>query len=57
MGGFKKTVLPFSEFRWANFFRARIAGELVHRDYAMAVRQALWLTGARSARALPGYFA
>jgi hypothetical protein len=57
MGGFKKTVLPFSEFRWANFFRARIARELVHRDYGMAVRKALCLTGSRAARALPGYFA
>lgn len=57
MGGFKKTVLPFSEFRWANYFRKRIDGELVRADYAMAVHQALWLTGARAARALPGYFA
>jgi hypothetical protein len=57
MGGFRKSVLPFSEFRWANFFRARIAREVVRADYAIAVRQALWLTGERSARSLPGYSA
>jgi hypothetical protein len=55
VGGFDKTVMPFSEFRWANFFRARISPDLVARDYSRAVRRALRLARARSAQSLPGY--
>jgi len=57
LGGFDKTVVPFFEFRWANFFRTRIPPNLVARDYAKAVRRALRLASARSARSLPGYAA
>ena len=57
LGGFKKTITPFSEFCWANFFRSRIPTELVWCDYSEAVRRALWLTASRSARSLPGYAA
>ena len=56
-GGFKKSTRPFSEFRWADFFRTRIAQELVEQDYEKAVRRALQLARTRHARALPGYAA
>ncbi len=56
-GGFDKSGVPFSEFRWANFFRTQIPADLIARDYQRAVRRALRLTNARSARTLPGYAA
>jgi hypothetical protein len=56
-GGFDKTRVPFSEFRWADYFRKRICADLIERDYARAVRQAMQLTRARAARSLPGYAA
>jgi len=57
LGGFKKTAKPFSEFRWADFFRTRIAPETIERDYDKAVRSALQLARTRQARALPGFAA
>lgn len=57
LGGFKKTAKPFSEFRWADFFRSRIAPELIEQDYDGAVRKALQLARTRPARVLPGFVA
>lgn len=57
LGGFKKTAKPFSEFRWADFFRTRIAPEAIERDYDKAVRRALQLARTRQARTLPGFAA
>lgn len=54
-GGFEKTMMPYSEFSWANFFRKRIPAKLVERDYPKAVRKAMCLAGTRAAAALPGY--
>jgi hypothetical protein len=54
-GGFEKTMTPYSEFSWANFFRKRIPAKLVERDYPRAVRKAMCLAGTHAAAALPGY--
>lgn len=54
-GGFAKTRVPFSEFRWADYFRKRISAEMIEHDYARAVRRAMQLTRVRAARSLPGY--
>ena len=48
-GGFAKDEAPFSEFRWADFFRSRIPLELVNRNFAHA--QALAMGFARRAEA------
>jgi len=56
-GGFEKSMMPFSEFRWADFFRKRIPLARVEHDYATALRQAMTLANTRPARSLPGYAA
>jgi len=54
-GGYAKVRTPFSEFRWAEFFRSRIPLDLVEHDFIHA--QALAMDFARSAEAvaLPGW--
>ncbi|MBI3547593.1 MAG: hypothetical protein HY078_00935 [Elusimicrobia bacterium] len=54
-GGYDKNETPFSEFRWAEFFRTRIARELVNRDFDKAVQDGVRLAKSPAARGLPGY--
>ena len=54
-GGFMKSQVPFSEFAWANFFRARIPLSILARDFDLAHDKAMWLARSRDARALPGF--
>lgn len=54
-GGFAKVAVPYAEFRWANYFRERIAPRLVRRDYDTAIEKAMHLCTDRAARHLPGF--
>ena len=54
-GGFLKSHEPFSEFRWADFFRDRISERTLVRSYETAVERALALSRSRAARELPGF--
>lgn len=54
-GGFAKTTTPYSEFRWAAYFRRNIAPSTVRRDFDLAHDQAMWLARSRYAARLPGY--
>lgn len=54
-GCFKKVRVPFSEFRWAAFFRARIDERVVRANYARAVEIAAALASTKAASTLPGY--
>jgi len=54
-GGFAKSPAPYAEFRWAQFYRSNIAGELIDRDYKAAFARAWKLTMSEDARHLPGY--
>lgn len=54
-GCFRKTKTPFAEFKWANFFRARITLGSSKTDFKKAVREALPLCHAPEAKGLPGY--
>lgn len=54
-GGFAKTGKPYAEFRWADFFRARIARSTVRRDFDYAHDRAMWLARSREAMRMPGY--
>jgi hypothetical protein len=54
-GGYAKTKAPFSEFRWAEFLRSRIARETVERDFDRALALALDLAQSRETMALPGW--
>ena len=56
-GGFRKVRVPFAEFRWANFFRERIALRLVRHDHDAAVNSAMALCRCPQANGLPGYVA
>lgn len=54
-GGFEKSRAPYAEFRWAQFFRERIAPTSVKRNYDRALDKAMLLARSRDARHLPGY--
>lgn len=56
-GGYTKDGTPFSEFRWADFFRSRIPFELVKRDFVHALSLAMHIAGKAEAAALPGWCA
>jgi len=53
-GGFRKTPAPFSEFAWANFFRAHIPESALKHDFAAAHERAMRLAHSGNARHLPG---
>ena len=54
--GYKKSNIPFTEFKWANFFRSRITIK-GHSDnhFKEAVEEAIKLAKSTQARGLPGY--
>jgi hypothetical protein len=54
-GLFKKVRVPFSEFRWAAFFRARIDEGTVAQAQGRALKIAARLSVTRAASSLPGY--
>ncbi|MBY0561818.1 ParB-like protein [Hyphomicrobium sp.] len=54
-GGFAKSGKPYEEFRWADFFRARIPRATVRRDFEYAHRHAMRLSASREAVRMPGY--
>jgi hypothetical protein len=54
-GGFLKTAAPFSEFRWAQFFRDRIPRTSVMRDFEYAHDRGMMLAKSNAAARLPGF--
>lgn len=54
-GGFKKSRAPYSEFRWAEFFRTTIPAHLVTENYDGAVCLGRKLARSAAAAGLPGY--
>jgi hypothetical protein len=54
-GGYAKNKAPFSEFRWADFLRLRIARNLVERDFGRALAIAMNLAQSNEAAGLPGW--
>jgi len=54
-GGFQKTGAPYSEFRWAQFFRTRIAKSTVQRDFDWAHDRSMILARSNAAAHLPGF--
>ena len=54
-GGYEKTTASFSEFRWANYFRARIPIGDGPRDFEQAIEAALKISHSAEAKDLPGY--
>ena len=54
-GGFMKSDLPYSEFRWAQFFRSRIPRTSVLRDFEYAHDRGMMLARSEAASHLPGF--
>ncbi|MBC7386259.1 MAG: hypothetical protein H7301_08890 [Cryobacterium sp.] len=55
-GGFEKSALPFSEFKWANFFRSkRLLNAHGRTGMKTAVKLGVRLAHSRAAVGLPGY--
>mgnify|MGYP002378563539 CR=1 FL=1 len=54
-GGYAKHKAPFSEFRWTDFLRSRIAREMVEHDFDGALALALSLAPTVEAMHLPGW--
>ncbi len=54
-GAYKKSTTPFTEFAWANFFRARINIPSGDTGFEEAVHKAVALAHSAAAKDLPGY--
>lgn len=54
-GGFRKSPVPYAEFRWANFFRDRITLASMRRDYESAIVKAKKMARRQGAAELPGF--
>lgn len=54
-GGFNKVLIPFAEFRWAQYFRKHIDINKIRDDYDKAVKAALKLCKDPRGNGLPGY--
>jgi len=55
MGGFAKDSTPFSEFVWADFFRARIKRKALVADFDAELTRALAVAKSKDADFLPGW--
>ncbi|MFJ2362749.1 ParB-like protein [Pseudomonas sp. NPDC087697] len=54
-GGYSKDTTPYSEFLWADFFRGRIASDLINDQGSKLQTQAMDLARSQEARYLPGW--
>lgn len=54
-GGYQKNPAPFSEFRWAEFFRKNLKIHPVFDEFDHAVEEALQLARTEAASHLPGH--
>ena len=54
-GGYEKSPTAFSEFLWADFFRARVLIGPTRADFLAAVARGLELAASTAAASLPGY--
>lgn len=54
-GGYTKNPAPFSEFRWAEFFRKRLTKHPSHDEFEAAVLEAVALARTPDAAHLPGF--
>jgi hypothetical protein len=52
--GFDKITIPFSEFKWAEFFRKHIKGNFT-KDFEELTKEALKICSSPEASHLPGY--
>lgn len=54
-GGYEKTSVPLEEFRWSDFFRAKLPKPCGDADYKDLVKKAVMLAKSEAAVGLPGF--
>jgi hypothetical protein len=54
-GGYAKSLMPYAEFLWADFFRAHLSARKVRTRSALVVRTGVKLAKSAAARYLPGW--
>lgn len=54
-GAFEKVQIPFTEFKWADYFRKHISRKCVKQNFGKALESAENLASKPAARNLPGY--
>jgi hypothetical protein len=54
-GGYKKSEEPFADFRWADFFRARITADEKNMNMEHLINEAMKICHNSAASNLPGY--
>jgi hypothetical protein len=54
-GGYAKSITPYTEFLWADFFRDRIRRHKLDAHFDKALKQAVELARTREAQYLPGF--
>jgi hypothetical protein len=54
-GGYAKSIAPYAEFLWADFFRTRVGAGLAQRRSPATVRAGVKLAKSAAARYLPGW--
>jgi hypothetical protein len=54
-GGCAKSIAPFAEFLWADFFRPRLSRRRLRHDMRRCVRDGVKLARSAAARYLPGW--
>jgi hypothetical protein len=54
-GGFSKVFIPFSEFKWANYFRTHVNIDDVRYNFKRALKKAMKLCKHEAAASLPGF--
>jgi hypothetical protein len=55
LGGYIERRVPFQEFAWADYLRARIPLDDFRRSPRLALKRAMQLAGSYAARGLPGW--
>jgi len=54
-GGFEKSMTPYVEFTWAQYFRKNISAKLAKKNFSKALKHAMDLAVGPEAKDLPGY--
>ena len=54
-GGYEKSEIPFAEFTWADYFRARISLYDLNTQWQVSLKRALNMAHCSDASSLPGY--
>ncbi|MNL22221.1 putative ParB-like nuclease [compost metagenome] len=54
-GAYEKSIIPFAEFKWAEFYRTYFSERDLEKDWSKTLAKALELSFTQEAAQLPGY--